>query len=86
MSLAACLPNTFRSFLLACFRSTSLTPLGGGDTEEIIREQLSRNTLFFGEAGVAATRRSFVVVVGLGGVGSHAAHMLLRSGTPVAEV
>lgn len=32
-------------------------------------EQLSRNTLFFGEAGQAAIQKSFVVVVGLGGVG-----------------
>nr|KAJ3412726.1 hypothetical protein HK105_002273 [Polyrhizophydium stewartii] len=30
--------------------------------------------------GVAKCRRAFVVVVGVGGVGSHAAHMLLRAG------
>jgi tRNA A37 threonylcarbamoyladenosine dehydratase len=30
--------------------------------------------------GVDRIRKSFVVVVGLGGVGSHAAHMLVRSG------
>ncbi|KAI8925810.1 hypothetical protein BC831DRAFT_459505 [Entophlyctis helioformis] len=56
---------------------------GGGlteDAEELVREQLARNIAFLGEEGVARCRRSFVIVVGLGGVGSHAAHMLLRSG------
>ncbi|KAJ3050309.1 hypothetical protein HK097_008719 [Rhizophlyctis rosea] len=48
--------------------------------EGLIREQLARNYAFLGEEGVAKVRKSFVVVVGLGGVGSHAAHMLLRSG------
>lgn len=43
-------------------------------------EQLSRNRLFLGEVGQAEVEKSFVVVVGLGGVGSHAAHMLVRSG------
>jgi tRNA A37 threonylcarbamoyladenosine dehydratase len=36
--------------------------------------------LFFGEPGQQAIRRAFVVVVGVGGVGSHAAHMLARAG------
>lgn len=36
---------------------------------------------FFGEESFATrVRPAFVVVVGLGGVGSHAAHMLARSG------
>ncbi|KND03762.1 uncharacterized protein SPPG_01218 [Spizellomyces punctatus DAOM BR117] len=48
--------------------------------EGLIREQLARNYAFLGEEGVAKIRSSFVIVVGLGGVGSHAAHMLLRSG------
>ena len=38
-------------------------------------EQLSRSRLFLGEAGQEALTKSFIVVVGLGGVGSHAAHM-----------
>lgn len=50
------------------------------DKDEIISEQLTRNVQFFGEHGQRAVGGSFVVVVGLGGVGSHAAHMLLRSG------
>ncbi|KAI9316942.1 hypothetical protein DFJ73DRAFT_635816 [Zopfochytrium polystomum] len=48
--------------------------------EELIREQLSRNYAFFGEEAMKKVRGSFVVVVGVGGVGSHAAHMLMRSG------
>lgn len=47
---------------------------------ELMKEQFSRNTLFFGDKGQAKVRGSFVVVIGLGGVGSHAAHMLARSG------
>jgi len=49
-------------------------------SEEYRAEQLSRNVLFFGEEGMAKIRGSTVVVVGLGGVGSHAAHLLGRSG------
>lgn len=41
---------------------------------------LCRNSQFFGEDGLRKVHQSFVVVVGLGGVGSHAAAMLLRSG------
>ena len=41
---------------------------------------LCRNIQFFGEEGQLKVHRSFVVVVGLGGVGSHAAAMLLRCG------
>lgn len=51
------------------------------DEEELIGEQLSRNRQFFGEE--CQTQRietKFVIVVGAGGVGSHAAHMLARSG------
>eukprot|EP00035_Acanthoeca_spectabilis_P007954 m.146656 g.146656 ORF g.146656 m.146656 type:complete len:488 (-) comp14154_c1_seq1:51-1514(-) len=36
--------------------------------------------LFFGPEGQRRIREAFVVVVGLGGVGSHAAHMLARAG------
>ncbi|KAH6596087.1 hypothetical protein BASA50_005384 [Batrachochytrium salamandrivorans] len=50
------------------------------EAEALVLEQLSRNVAFLGQEGVARCRRSFVIVVGVGGVGSHAAHMLLRSG------
>ncbi|KAJ8325184.1 hypothetical protein O5D80_006134 [Batrachochytrium dendrobatidis] len=53
-----------------------LTP----EAELLVKEQLSRNIAFLGPEGVAKCRKSFVIVVGLGGVGSHAAHMLVRSG------
>ena len=48
--------------------------------QELVREQLSRNALFLGPEGLEKVRGAFVVVVGLGGVGSHAAHMLVRAG------
>jgi tRNA A37 threonylcarbamoyladenosine dehydratase len=48
--------------------------------DEFREEQLSRNILYFGEDGMKSICQSSVVVVGLGGVGSHAAHMLARAG------
>eukprot|EP00850_Spirogloea_muscicola_P006943 SM000034S12697 [mRNA] locus=s34:219478:222751:- [translate_table: standard] len=48
--------------------------------DDIISEQFTRNAQFFGEEGQLRIHGAFVIVVGLGGVGSHAATMLLRSG------
>jgi tRNA A37 threonylcarbamoyladenosine dehydratase len=50
------------------------------EQESLMLEQLSRNIAFLGEQGTTCLRNSFVIVVGLGGVGSHAAHMLARAG------
>ena len=47
---------------------------------EIKDELFSRVRAFFGEAEYSNLEHSFVIVVGLGGVGSHAANMLVRSG------
>src|SRR4051794_4040552 len=51
-------------------------------SEEIalIREQLKRNYEFFGDEGMKLITNSFVVVVGIGGVGSHVIMTLIRSG------
>lgn len=43
-------------------------------------EQLSRGSYFFGEEKQKQLENKYVIVVGLGGVGSHAAHLLARSG------
>ncbi|CAI9110270.1 OLC1v1010267C1 [Oldenlandia corymbosa var. corymbosa] len=48
--------------------------------DEVVSEQLTRNIQFFGLESQEKVTRSYVVVIGLGGVGSHAASMLLRSG------
>ncbi|TMW60888.1 hypothetical protein Poli38472_000930 [Pythium oligandrum] len=48
--------------------------------QELQHEQLSRIRTFFGEDGYVHIKDAFVIVVGVGGVGSHAAHMLARSG------
>ncbi len=48
--------------------------------EELILEQLARNRVFLKDGGLARLRDSFVVVVGLGGVGSHCVAALARSG------
>lgn len=49
-------------------------------SETIIKESLARNYAYFGEEGMAKIRNSFVIIVGLGGVGSATATMLVRSG------
>ncbi|ORY00830.1 hypothetical protein K493DRAFT_278430 [Basidiobolus meristosporus CBS 931.73] len=46
----------------------------------LLEEQFSKNAEFFGQIGQEKLRKSFVIVVGAGGVGSWAALMLLRSG------
>ncbi len=52
----------------------------GKDVPSLKSEQLSRNRQFFDDDGQDRIERAFVVVVGLGGVGSHAANMLVRAG------
>lgn len=47
---------------------------------DLILEQLARNRVFLTDDGLAKLRSSFIVVVGCGGVGSHAAASLARSG------
>lgn len=47
---------------------------------EIRAEQLSRNELYFGKEGMENIQNASILVVGLGGVGSHTAHMLARAG------
>ena len=49
-------------------------------SEELIREQLSRNYAFLGDDSMSKIRDSFVIVIGMGGVGSWATTMLVRSG------
>lgn len=48
--------------------------------ESVMREQLERNYQFFGEEKQTQIRKSFVIVVGVGGVGSHVVNALVRSG------
>ena len=50
------------------------------ENDEVVKEQLTRNRQFFGAGGQRQLAASLVVVVGLGGVGSHCAAALLRSG------
>ncbi|KAA1085351.1 hypothetical protein PGT21_004159 [Puccinia graminis f. sp. tritici] len=48
--------------------------------ESLIAEQLARNLAFLGPQGNQDVRNAFVIVIGLGGVGSSAATSLVRSG------
>ncbi|KAK4192446.1 hypothetical protein QBC35DRAFT_223284 [Podospora australis] len=52
----------------------------GDFDDELILEQLARNRVFLGDEGLSKLRDAFVVVVGCGGVGSHACAALARSG------
>ena len=52
----------------------------GDYAEEVILEQLTRNQAFLTPAGLQKVRDAVVVVVGCGGVGSHCAAALARSG------
>ncbi|KAF9879600.1 ThiF family protein [Colletotrichum karsti] len=52
----------------------------GDFDEELILEQLARNRVFLKDDGLQKLRKSFVVVVGVGGVGSHCTAALARSG------
>ncbi|GAA95582.1 uncharacterized protein L969DRAFT_85265 [Mixia osmundae IAM 14324] len=66
-------------------RATPLQQEDENDTaremdQAIIDEHLARNYAFMGKEGVQRVRDAFVIVVGLGGVGSAAALMLARSG------
>lgn len=47
---------------------------------DLILEQLARNRVFLTDPGIAKLREAFVIVVGCGGVGSHATAALARSG------
>lgn len=48
--------------------------------DSLIREQLARNFAFLGDDAMKNLKDAFVIVVGLGGVGSHTALSLIRSG------
>ncbi|KAK6432884.1 hypothetical protein LTR95_010945 [Oleoguttula sp. CCFEE 5521] len=52
----------------------------GDYDEDLILEQLARNRVFLTDDGLRKLRSAFVIIVGCGGVGSHAAAALARSG------
>ncbi|KAG8525796.1 uncharacterized protein KY384_000556 [Bacidia gigantensis] len=54
--------------------------LSGSYDPTLIDEQLTRTSSFLGPDRFARLRKSFIVVVGLGGVGSHCVSALARSG------
>src|SRR5215469_14900816 len=63
-------------------RSTALALRArqGDYDDELILEQLARNRVFLTDEGLAKLRSSFIIIVGCGGVGSHATAALARSG------
>ena len=52
----------------------------GINEEELMKEQCKRNIQFLGEENFAQFQSKVVAIVGLGGVGSNAAQMIVRSG------
>ncbi|KAL5114567.1 hypothetical protein ACEQ8H_007536 [Pleosporales sp. CAS-2024a] len=63
-------------------RSTALAARArrGDYDDDLILEQLARNRLFLTDERLSKLRSAFVIVVGCGGVGSHATAALARSG------
>ena len=51
----------------------------GDYDDDLILEQLARNRVYLGDEGLAKLRNAFIIIVGCGGVGSHAAAALTRS-------
>lgn len=51
-----------------------------GASVELITEQLTRTSSFLGDDSLSTLRSTFIIVVGLGGVGSHCVSALARSG------
>jgi tRNA A37 threonylcarbamoyladenosine dehydratase len=47
---------------------------------DLMKEQLVRNYQFFGEEGQHKIEKSYVIIFGVGGVGSHVVSCLARSG------
>ncbi|KAI9658457.1 MAG: hypothetical protein M1831_003895 [Alyxoria varia] len=58
----------------------------GNYDDDLILEQLARNRVFLKDDGLKALRSSFVIIVGCGGVGSHAAAALARSGVSMVRL
>lgn len=56
------------------------------DLEIVIREKLVRNYQFFQEKGQNNIRKSYIVVIGQSGVGSHVACSLVRSGVESIKI
>jgi tRNA A37 threonylcarbamoyladenosine dehydratase len=76
--------TSFASYLLSSKRKKQVISSSSSKIisipPEMRSEQLSRNELFFGIDGMKAIQSASVLVIGLGGVGSHTAHMLGRAG------
>jgi tRNA threonylcarbamoyladenosine dehydratase len=61
-------------------KQRSSSSLSSAVPSELREEQLSRHTLYFGKDGMDSIQAANICIVGLGGVGSHAAVMLARGG------
>lgn len=64
----------------SCTRSSAVDIVSDAPIAGLILEQLARNRVFLGDQGLQSLRSAFVIIVGCGGVGSHAAAALARSG------
>lgn len=88
--VGAAIGSLITAYIYARRRGRNDRSVGRNSTGEMpdsmVQEVFSRNTAFFGEKGQGDIRNAYVVVVGLGGVGSHAAHMLARSGVGTLRI
>jgi tRNA A37 threonylcarbamoyladenosine dehydratase len=53
---------------------------------DTVKEQLARNGQYFGEPGLNRIKESRIIIVGVGGVGSHVAAQLIRAGVSHIKV
>ena len=65
--------------MMVCLHVTTIEETSDSIVD-LILEQLARNRVFLKDDGLAKLRSAFIIVVGLGGVGSHATAALCRSG------
>lgn len=70
----------FIEAIIQIFRKNRLGILEGGNHMGVCPEQFSRTALLLGEEAVQKLQHATVAVFGLGGVGSHAAEALARTG------
>jgi len=73
-------PITDEQSIALAKKAQDLTRQNKQIPEALILEQLSRNHSFLGSEGLQNVRNAFIIVVGLGGVGSWCTTMLVRSG------
>jgi tRNA A37 threonylcarbamoyladenosine dehydratase len=78
--------NTDKSSTKNIVENNNSSYLDKNNEAILLREQLKRNYEFFNDESMENIKKSFVCVVGIGGVGSHTVMTLIRSGVQKIRV